>query len=98
MYLCPLGILILFSVSVLILSVVLPRIRARDESAPLETADAILGSTELLPSEGWRVEDDEVGPPPAVDLDDWPIVDDGPTAGPDPSGASPPAGTPPDGD
>jgi hypothetical protein len=81
MYLCPLGILILFSVSVLILSVILPRIRERDQNAPVETADAIFGASELLPSEGWRVEDDDAGPPPSVDLDDWPIVDDAPPAG-----------------
>jgi hypothetical protein len=51
MYLCPLGILIIFALSVLVLSVVLPRIRERreaQEALPLQPADTVFDPGEPL--------------------------------------------------
>jgi hypothetical protein len=51
MYLCPLGILIIFALSVLVLSVVLPRIRERreaQEALPLQPTDTVFDPGEPL--------------------------------------------------
>jgi hypothetical protein len=72
MYVCPLGILILFSIGVLVLSLVLPRIRAREETSPLTETDTLFDPSELLPTEGFRVEENQRARSRSYDLDDLP--------------------------
>jgi hypothetical protein len=72
MYVCPLGILILFSIGVLVLSLILPRIRAREETSPLTEADTLFDPSELLPTEGFRVEESRRARSRSYGLDDLP--------------------------
>jgi len=72
MYVCPLGVLILFSVSVLVLSLVLPRVRGHGDSPPLTESDTLFDPSELLPTEGYRVEQDPRARPRSYDLDEEP--------------------------
>jgi hypothetical protein len=72
MYVCPLGVLILFSVSVLVLSLVLPRVRGHGDSPPLTENDTLFDPSELLPTEGYRVEQDPRARPRSYDLDEEP--------------------------
>jgi hypothetical protein len=72
MYVCPLGILILFSASVLVLSLVLPRVRGRGDASPLTDSDTLFDPSELLPTEGYRVEPDPQAKPQSYDLDEEP--------------------------
>jgi hypothetical protein len=50
MYLCPLGILIAFSIGVLILSIILPRIRERGEARLGESVGTLFSSVDIPPS------------------------------------------------
>jgi len=72
MYVCPLGILILFSIGVLVLSLVLPRIRDRSAPSPLTNADTLFDPSELLPREGFRFEENQRARSRSYDLDDLP--------------------------
>jgi hypothetical protein len=72
MYVCPLGVLILFSIGVLVLSLVLPRVRGRGEPSPLTDADTLFDPSELLPTEGYRVEENQRARSRSYDLDDLP--------------------------
>ncbi len=72
MYVCPLGVLILFSIGVLVLSLVLPRVRGRAGPSPLTEADTLFDPSELLPTEGYRVEENQRARSRSYDLDDLP--------------------------
>jgi hypothetical protein len=72
MYVCPLGVLILFSVSVLVLSLVLPRVRGRGDTPPLTETDTLFDPSELLPTEGYRAERNPRDRPGSYDLDEEP--------------------------
>ena len=72
MYVCPLGVLIVFSIGVLVLSLVLPRVRGDAEPSPLTETDTLFDPSELLPTEGYRVEENQRAQSRSYDLDDLP--------------------------
>jgi hypothetical protein len=75
MYVCPLGALIVFSIGVLVLSLVLPRVRSRSGSSPLTDTDTLFDPSELLPTEGYRVDENQRARSQSFDLDDLPAED-----------------------
>jgi hypothetical protein len=72
MYVCPLGILILFSIGVLVLSLILPRVRDRSQPSPLTDTDTLFDPSELLPTEGYRFEENQRARSRPYDVDDLP--------------------------
>jgi hypothetical protein len=94
MYLCPLGVLIVFAIGVLALSIVLPRLRERQETKeayPLESADTVFDPDEPLEVKSPISSDlDEVAV--AIELDELvsptPTATVEPTPGGDGSGVS----------